>query len=216
MVRMTSTPLWVPLAVAIVGLLGTVIGTVSGVLITQRRADRREIEASTKETERESERWRREDAARTFEERREAYLGFYYANGEAGTQVHEYLVSRLFGSTYSSPPEFSAPEAEEKLKALEVYGTQRVLDLAHAVQTQYRHMAREAEVWDPSMGTEQPDCRGDEWHMARKDLLRTMREELGIPEDETGGVAYRSFSHLARYAAAAAAEHRRHQELPDK
>jgi hypothetical protein len=43
--REYTTPLWVPLLVAGLGLLGTIIGTVSGVLITQRRSDRRELAA---------------------------------------------------------------------------------------------------------------------------------------------------------------------------
>ncbi len=40
--RMNTTPLWVPLVVAAMGLVGTVAGTVGGVLITQLMAKRRE------------------------------------------------------------------------------------------------------------------------------------------------------------------------------
>ena len=61
--------LWVPLVVAAIGLLGTSVGTIAGVLVTQRRADRREGLARKREQQRERERWAREDALRTFEQR---------------------------------------------------------------------------------------------------------------------------------------------------
>jgi hypothetical protein len=76
-VQMSSTPLWIPLVVAGMTLLGTVSGGVVGVVLTQRRADRREQQAWEREREREKEHWGREDAARTFEHRREAYVNFY-------------------------------------------------------------------------------------------------------------------------------------------
>ena len=63
---MTTTPLWVPLVVAIIGLVATIVGTIAGVLITQRRSDRRETVAWERDRQRERDRWAREDAARTF------------------------------------------------------------------------------------------------------------------------------------------------------
>ena|SRR5215831_15482935 len=74
---MSSTPLWLPLASAGIA----VLGTLGGVLITQRWADRREDKTwrreREREREREQERWAREDEARTFGHRREAYADFY-------------------------------------------------------------------------------------------------------------------------------------------
>lgn len=67
---MNTTPLWVPLFVAGLGLLGTIVGALGGVVITQRRSDEREQAAWDREMQRE--RWSREDEARTFEQRREA------------------------------------------------------------------------------------------------------------------------------------------------
>jgi hypothetical protein len=207
--RVTTTPLWVPLAVAALGLLGTVVGAISGVLITQRRADKREVEAWERESQRERERWAREDAARTFEQRRDAYIDFYRANGDAGREVHSYLSARVRGFQLKDEvaPSSWVPEAEEKLSALAIYGSQRVLDLAHDAQFQYRMMATEAREWKTEDGIGPLDRRGDEWSFARDLLLQAMRSDLGIPEDESGrSVSRRDLPHLARIAASAAAE----------
>lgn len=75
-VPVQTTPLWVPIVIAAVGVVGTFGAGVTGVLITQRRADRRDSDAWTREREREAERWAREDEMRTFEHRREAYADF--------------------------------------------------------------------------------------------------------------------------------------------
>ena len=77
-------PYWVPLVVGItVGVLGLI-----GVAYTQWRSDRRETETrrETREREREQwerqerrqhEQWDREDAARTYEQRRDAYVRYF-------------------------------------------------------------------------------------------------------------------------------------------
>jgi hypothetical protein len=72
-----TTPIWVPLVVAGIAVLGTLSGGITGALITQRQADRREDKAWTRERQREREHWAREDEARTFEHRRETYVDFY-------------------------------------------------------------------------------------------------------------------------------------------
>ncbi|MBM4722856.1 hypothetical protein GS439_09075 [Rhodococcus hoagii] len=61
---MNTTPLWVPLVVAGLGLIGTVVGAISGVLITQRRSDKREDASWEREWDRERAGWEREDEAR--------------------------------------------------------------------------------------------------------------------------------------------------------
>ncbi len=193
------TPIWVTFLVAGLGLMGTV----GGVLITQRRADKRETAARKLESDREQQRWKREDAARTFEQRRDAYLSFYHANGQIGRRVHEYLVARIHGVDNVEPPPMWVPDAEEKLNALAIYGTQRVMDLANDAQAQYRKMAMEAEAWEPEQGTSPLDDRGDQWFAARHNMLQVMREELGIPQDETGELWTRDLPHFARYRAAA-------------
>jgi hypothetical protein len=82
-----TTPIWVPLAVAVLGLLATAGGAIAGVLITQRRSDRREDMAWSRERERKRERWARDDAARKFELRRSAYVEFYEAAQAQRTEL---------------------------------------------------------------------------------------------------------------------------------
>jgi hypothetical protein len=53
--------------VAGIGLLGTIVGTISGVLITQRRSDRKEAIERERERARERELREREDVLRNFE-----------------------------------------------------------------------------------------------------------------------------------------------------
>lgn len=83
---MNSTPLWVVL----LGLLTTLGGTLGGVIITQRRSDRREARAWERERERERDRWAREDELRNFEARREAYISFYEALRETARIAYDY------------------------------------------------------------------------------------------------------------------------------
>jgi hypothetical protein len=197
------TPIWVTLLVAGLGFMGTVGGAIGGVLVTQRSAEKREAAARQLESDREKQRWTREDAARTFDQRRDAYLSFYHANGQIGRRIHEYLVMRIHGVDDVEPPPSWMPDAEEKLNALAIYGTQRVVDLANEAQFQYRKMAMEAAAWEPESGTRSLDDRGDQWFSARHNMLQVMREELGIPQEETGELWTRDLPHFARYKAAA-------------
>jgi hypothetical protein len=73
---MTTTPLWVPLLIAALGVFGTISGTVAGVVITQRRSDRREDVQWNRMREHERERWAREDVLRTFDQRSSSYADF--------------------------------------------------------------------------------------------------------------------------------------------
>ena len=80
---MATTPLWVPLAVAALG----VVGSFGAAFFTRRWADRREDQRWSREREAETtrwqreqddrrEQWRREDAARWLSERRAVYAEF--------------------------------------------------------------------------------------------------------------------------------------------
>lgn len=82
---MTTTPLWVLLVIAGLGLLGTVLGAV----ITQRKADRRETLQWERMRDREREQWAREDALRTFEQRSSRYMDFEEQLRSTAVAVYE-------------------------------------------------------------------------------------------------------------------------------
>jgi hypothetical protein len=72
----STTPIWVPLAIAALGLAASIIGSIGGVIMTQRRADRREELQWQRDRERDRDVRAREDALRTFEQRRACYVDF--------------------------------------------------------------------------------------------------------------------------------------------
>lgn len=82
---MTATPLWVPLVIAGLGLLGTLLG----VVITQRRADHRETLQWERTRTQEREQWAREDVLRTFEQRSSCYIDFEEQLRLAALAVYE-------------------------------------------------------------------------------------------------------------------------------
>src|SRR4051794_25875021 len=117
-----ATPLWLPLVVAGLGLLGTIVGTIGGVLVAQRRADQRESVNWSRERERERAIWSREDAARTFEHRREAYTDFY----EAVRAMASRASTAVYGSSrFELEFDWFQP-TYEKLQHLRVYATPSV------------------------------------------------------------------------------------------
>src|ERR1035437_5842190 len=77
--------------------------TVTGVLIAQRRSDRREREAWQRERDRERQLWAREDALRNFEQRRDTYVSFYETLRKTVLKVYDH------GMGLSAPP----PEEDE-------------------------------------------------------------------------------------------------------
>jgi hypothetical protein len=123
-----QTPLWVPLVVAGIGVLGTLAAGIAGVLITQSRSDKRDTKTWDRERKREQERWSREDRVRTFDHRREAYTD-YFENIKA-------MARRAQQSTRSDPPTELHPDWFEptflSLNRLLVFGSAAVAEAAGA------------------------------------------------------------------------------------
>lgn len=119
------TPLWLPLVVAAVG----IVGTLSGVWLTQRRADKREAIAWKREQERERDRWAREDVARTFEQRRSAYEEILTALRAYGIELNGLVPLKQGGAAFTSLPGFNA--VLKASDAVSIYGSPVVVDLAH-------------------------------------------------------------------------------------
>jgi hypothetical protein len=171
----STTPLWVPLVVAIIGLLATIAGTIAGVLITQRRSDARNKVAWERERERERERWAREDAARTFELRREAYVEFH----DVATQVWRVLfglyvvraASDLDQTGKYQAASFDVSKRIEFWDALEkvsVYGSGTIAEMAQEIGKLFREAEKNI---DAALKLKRE----------LEKLLKAIRADLGIP-----------------------------------
>ena len=129
-ISFVQTPLWVPLLVATIGLIATVTAAIAGVLITQRRSDRREEKTWQRERERERERWSREDQARTFEHRRDAFAAFYEAVNADYMQVRIWREEHGSSLDDDKVPDEWARATGEKMQLVQLYATPKLANLA--------------------------------------------------------------------------------------
>jgi hypothetical protein len=180
-----------PLWVALIGVLGTVIGAIIGSLITQRRADRRERETWERQSERERALWVREDAARTFEQRRTAYVDFYQASIEAGELFTLHTWAHMLGNNGADLPELSTTNPSDHLPALYMYATPKVRDLAGQANHLYIRMKGAFAELKRDPSNDKVDEYGDQWDAALEKLLEAMRKDLGIPDDTLSDLAAR-------------------------
>jgi hypothetical protein len=172
-----GTPLWLPLVIAALGFVATILGTIGGVLITQRRSDQREQASWDREREREHERWGREDAARTFEQRRTAYTDFYESLREMAFDAYNHGMGLRDEEELG---EWQLP-TYRKLQHLRVYANEGVADAASE--------AYSAAWWwghNTTFGDDESDefSKGQERYDAAEDaLLEQIRTALAIPSD---------------------------------
>lgn len=167
------------LAVALIGVAGTIVGTISGVLITELLSHRREKAAWNREMERQRAHWAREDTARTFEYRRKAYVDFYQAAVDNGFQTYRYIMDVHIDGA----PERELAgrgEVQEALELVHIYGSPRVKALAEGVQHELLQFRSEAVQPDLDVGPHINELL-DNWDAAAARLLDAIREELGIP-----------------------------------
>jgi hypothetical protein len=180
---MNTTPLWVPLVVAALGFVGTALGAIGGVLITQRRADKREAASWAREQEREQARWAREDKARTFEHRRESYVAFYESLRKMA--IHAY--NHGYGLTDDDSEQLLEgwqTETFERLQHLDLYASREVSDLARSAYNA---------IWNWGHATirgrlDASFLDGDELtDIAINKLVKAVRTDLRVPENLTLG-----------------------------
>jgi len=172
----SSTPLWVPLVVAGIGVAGTLTAGIAGGLIAQRWSDRREVSAWAREREREHERWAREDEARTFEHRRQAYADFYQAVKALARTAYEHG----YGFTEPELPEGWQSDAFAKLARLEFYADRPVATAASTAYGAAWSWGQFGKYNDP----EAPDFheRQQKYDDAELEMLVLMRQSLSIPD----------------------------------
>lgn len=174
---MSSTPLWVPLVVAGIGVAGTATAGILGGLITQGRSDRREARAWEREREREREKWAREDEARTSEHRRQAYVEFY----ESVKALARTAYDHGYGFTEEAElPEGWQSDAFAKLAHLQFYADRPVASAASAAYSAAWSWGYYGKYDNP----EDPDFyeRQEKYDQAEMELLLLMRKSLAIPD----------------------------------
>jgi hypothetical protein len=167
-----TAPLWVPLLVAGLGLVGTVLGTIGGVLLTQRRSDRREAIAWQRERQREKEQWAREDSARTFDQRRDSYVDFTRTLRAAAQLAHN---RSFFGEPESGelPDGWQYPTFLE-YQRLRLYATPEVAEIAIEA---YRAL------WQWGIGERNESLSNQSAYLGLEDrLFEAMRKDLGVPD----------------------------------
>ncbi len=159
-------------------MVGTLGGGVVGSVLTQRQAVRRESRAWDRERERERQQHDREDEARTFEHRREAYLDFYVAVKE--------LAKTAYGHSYG----FTEPELQEgwqdeafaKLHRLEFYADRELSTAAgeaYGAAWSWGYYGKYDDPDDPGFSALQQ--RYDDAELV---MLGLMRARLSIPEGD--------------------------------
>jgi hypothetical protein len=175
----STTPLWVPLLVAAIGVAGTLIAGIAGALIAQRWSNQRDDKTWAREREREQDRWRREDEARTFEHRREAFEECYQAVKALARRAYDHGYG--FDGTPELPSDWHA-DAAAKLTRLGIYADRRAYAAASGAYGA-------AWSWGQNTVYDDPDDpefyeRQQKFDDAEYDMLVLMRQALSIPEGD--------------------------------
>lgn len=176
---MSTTPLWVPLVVAGIGVAGTLAAGVAGGLITQRWANEREDTAWVRERQREQEHWAREDETRTFEHRRQVLEDFYEAVKALARRAYDHGYG--FDGTPELPFDWHA-DAAAKLTRLGLYADRRVYAAASEAYGA-------AWAWGQHTKYNDPDDakfyeRQARFDAAEYSLLVLIRQALSVPEGD--------------------------------
>ena len=174
-----TTPLWVPLLVAAIGVAGTLIAGIAGALIAQHWANQRDDKTWAREREREREQWRREDEARTFDHRRDAFEDFYEAIKALAKRAYDH------GYGFDDTPELPFnwnQEAAAKLTRLKIYIDRRTYIACERAYDAAFWWGQHTKYDDP----DDPEFydRQQKFDDAEFELLVLMRQALSIPEGD--------------------------------
>jgi hypothetical protein len=164
---------WVPLVVAALGVLGTATAGVVGVLITQRRADRREQQLWDRERQREREHWAREDMMRTFDQRQRVYVE-YYKSLRAMANVAD---DRANGTKSGPLPKGWGDQTLANAVEMAVFGSSSVAILASDAYYAALQWGTRA-----TFNKELPGNLRENYFKVESALLRLIREELSVPK----------------------------------
>jgi hypothetical protein len=180
---MSSTPIWVAFAIAVISVVGTLAGGIVGSVLTQRWSSAREERSWTREHERQREQWLRDDQARIFEYRREAYLDFYAGVKDMARAAYDKCMGLIFDGSPEPEDHWHQPTFE-KLQRLQFYADR---ELARAASDSYNA----AWSWGMNGKFDEPDDPDFHGFQERYDdteltMLALMRNRLGIAEGDLG------------------------------
>ncbi|SCX32928.1 hypothetical protein [Mycolicibacterium fluoranthenivorans] len=160
----------------------SITGTLGGVWLTQRAAATREAANWKRETQRERDRWAREDQARTFEDRRKAYVGFYELVERTNILITQWIVWGQELPHLSLPDDWTK-EFWDRLADVRLYGSDNMYKLASRAFELH-------EAWHSQSGPLKNDEDLDaQAGGAKARLLQGIRRELGVepePRDAPG------------------------------
>lgn len=146
-IDLTTTPLWVPLIVAGIGVTGTLLAGLAGALIANRHAKAREALAWDRDRQREQERWGREDREdreRTFDARREALEDFHDALRAMTLRAYNHGMG-LGDDPGDELPEGWQMETFHRLHRVQLYAspeTARLASEAYSAAWRWGHLSR--------------------------------------------------------------------------
>jgi hypothetical protein len=172
---MDTTPVWVLLAVAGFG----VLGTLAGVLVTQRWSDRRETANREREHDRQREQWRREDDARTFDHRRIAYSDFYESLQRMARRAYDFGMGLSDEVAEGELPFDWQLDTFNKFQQLLLYATPSV---AQAANDAYEAAWRFGHLTEPGVNDAAFFEREEEYDAAEIHLRAVIRMALKIPD----------------------------------
>lgn len=163
---MRTASTWIPLVVALVGVLGTLAAAV----FAQIWQARREAERWKRERKREREIWAREDAKRYFDQEREAHMAF----------LREWQQGHIVLWPYAKGQKQRDDSASDPLAALHprflevvVFGTSEAKALADKCMATLRQ-------WGESGGGDNEIAASAEMRSAFDAYLRQIRIDLGV------------------------------------
>jgi hypothetical protein len=158
---MGTTPLWVPLAVAVIAVVGTLAGVVSTQIWNSRQEERR----WARENDRLREAQAREDLNRTYEHRRVAYVEF------------QQEIDRLTGLLHNNREPFAVDDAlfdelSQRWTPIRVYGTYDADHLALDCLTRLQQWGRQPDEGELA----------DAVYSVAASYISQIRKDLGVPE----------------------------------
>ncbi|MFI2473449.1 hypothetical protein [Nocardia xishanensis] len=157
---------WAPVISAVAAVIAAAIA-LFGVLLTQKRADERaQRELGIRQAEEEAKR-KREDALRSYDQRRDAYSGFF-TEFERRVRLFEAWQAGEFGQT--EPPEDALTPLAEKLTMVNIYGT---VTARAAADRLFRWLA--AEMWRPVHPQEDVE-------RLERVYISAVRQDLGVTD----------------------------------